>query len=466
MSEYYTYDANDQLVRVDSDLFNNYTSIYSYDSRGNVLSKDVYGYPRNGQIPEAQKETTTFTYADSGWKDQLVAVNDVELTYDEIGNVLTYGDKNYTWNSGRHLESITDGENTYSYTYDENGIRTSKTVNGVTTYFNTRDGVILSQTDGTNTIFFQYDTNGNPLGFMYNGARYLYMTNQMGDVVAIADKNGDFVAVYRYDAWGNVEAIETVDENNEYSLEVANANPLRYRGYYYDNETGYYYLQSRYYDPSICRFINADVPQISSAGKDYSAGTNLFAYCKNNPINDIDPSGAFSASDIKNFFSQVFNWIKNKITNAIKNRIGYIELPYLKISKGLVASVIDTVIYASSNAIISSIKSAGIRTIFSSAKQYIKKNPDKFAKLLKCDVIKKIGKLIPDAYEFTFKNIVKIWKRKVATFVTANQAKDRLLGRIKIYEWISNFTSVGGIVAYLFDIVDGNPDGYITLKVK
>lgn len=86
--------------------------------------------------------------------------------------------------------------------------------------------------------------------------------------------------------------------------------------------------------------------------------------------------------------------------------------------------------------------------------------------MLKSDGIKKIGSLIPDVYEFTFKNIAKIWRRKVATFITVNQAKDRLLGRIKIYEWISNFTSVGGIVAYIFDIVDGKTDGYITLKVK
>ena len=113
----------------------------------------------------------------------LVAINDIELTYDEVGNVLTYGDKEFTWNTGRNLESIVDGDNHYSYTYDENGIRTSKTVNGVTTYYNTKDGVILSQSDGTNTMYFQYDTNGTPLGFIYNGTQYLYMTNQMGDVL-------------------------------------------------------------------------------------------------------------------------------------------------------------------------------------------------------------------------------------------------------------------------------------------
>ena len=95
-----------------------------------------------------------------------VAVNDVELTYDEIGNVLTCGDREFIWNTGRNLESIIDSDNEFSYTYDESGIRTSKTVNGVTTYYNTKDGVILSQSDDTNTMYFRYDTNGIPLGFI------------------------------------------------------------------------------------------------------------------------------------------------------------------------------------------------------------------------------------------------------------------------------------------------------------
>ena len=138
---------------------------YADDSRGNITSKTESG------------TTTTFTYSNSGWKDQLVSVNGVDLTYDANGNVLTYGDKDYTWNSGRNLESIVDGDNEYSYTYDENGIRTSKTVNGKTTYYNTKDGVILSQTDGTNTWYFQYDTNGSPLGFVLNCAQYFYITN-------------------------------------------------------------------------------------------------------------------------------------------------------------------------------------------------------------------------------------------------------------------------------------------------
>ncbi len=265
----YFYDENEQIIRVNDNIKNPFTETYSYDERGNITSKKTYNYTENETIAAEPVQTTSFTYANTGWRDQLVSVNGVELTYDANGNVLTYGDRNYTWNSGRHLESISDGENTYSYKYDEKGIRTSKTVNGNTTYYNTLDGVILSQSDETNTMYFQYNTNGVPIGFVYNGIQYFYLTNAMGDVIGITEANGNNVVIYFYDAWGRITAIDTADEEGETTyLELANANPLRYRGYYYDSETGYYYLQSRYYDPNICRFINSDVIEISIISKD------------------------------------------------------------------------------------------------------------------------------------------------------------------------------------------------------
>ena len=98
-----------------------------------------------------------------------------------------------------------------------------------------------------------------PLGFVYNGVQYFYLTNTMGDVLGITEANGNLIAQYLYDDWGKLVSIDTADEETSTAYrEIAEANPLRYRGYYYDRETGYYYLQSRYYDPSICRFINAD----------------------------------------------------------------------------------------------------------------------------------------------------------------------------------------------------------------
>ena len=111
----------------------------------------------------------------------------------------------------------------------------------------------------------------------------------MGDVIALSDSDGNVFAEYTYDAWGSLQTINTADENNAEQLAIANANPLRYRGYYYDNETGYYYLQSRYYDASICRFINAD--DYNYIDKDTKTGLNILVYCANNPVNYLDKSG-------------------------------------------------------------------------------------------------------------------------------------------------------------------------------
>ncbi len=115
ITAHYTYDDSDQLIRT-NDSFANYTSSYEYDSRGNMLSKKLYNYTTGDLSTAAPTETITFTYANSGWKDQLTAVNGTALTYDENGNLLTYGDKTFSWCHGTRLESITDSENTYRYT--------------------------------------------------------------------------------------------------------------------------------------------------------------------------------------------------------------------------------------------------------------------------------------------------------------------------------------------------------------
>ena len=238
------------------------------------------------------------------WQDELTSVNGTSLTYDANGNVLTYGNMEFEWTNGRTLSQITvnpEDENgtadVYSYTYDESGIRSSKTVNGVTTYFTTKDGVILSQTDGTNTMYFQYDNSGNPTGFIYNGTQYFYLTNQMGDVIGITDNAGSLIATYTYGAWGEVLATTPATAGNTAQLAIANANPLRYRGYYLDQETGYYYLQSRYYNPMVSRFINSDDLSIPELTKSIDANLVLFQYCGNNPVNDKDSKGMRSKAE-------------------------------------------------------------------------------------------------------------------------------------------------------------------------
>jgi RHS repeat-associated protein len=123
-------------------------------------------------------------------------------------------------------------------------------------------------------------------------------------VIRIYDGAGAVVANYNYDAWGNV--ISVTDANGTAitdSTHIANVNPLRYRGYYYDSETGLYYLQSRYYDPAVKRFINADDSNILLDDQGNILQYNLFAYCFDNPVNMYDEDGHYAASLTKRALS-------------------------------------------------------------------------------------------------------------------------------------------------------------------
>ena len=150
-----------------------------------------------------------------------------------------------------------------------------------------------TRNNGTNHLYYYYDANGSISSISYNGIRYAFRKNLQGDVIAILilDTNSNVVARYTYDAWGKILSITDGNGNAvTSSLHIANVNPIRYRGYYYDTETGWYYLNSQYYDPSVRRFINAD--KIIGANGPIT-GCNLFAYCNNNPVRFDDPLGAY-----------------------------------------------------------------------------------------------------------------------------------------------------------------------------
>ena len=145
-------------------------------------------------------------------------------------------------------------------------------------------------------MVFIYDASGSPIGFQYRNeatyepgrfVTYWYMKNMQGDIVAVCRDDGVIHVTYTYDAWGNVT---TTYVNGGYDA-AAYFNPFKYRGYYHDSETGFYYLNSRYYDPATGRFLNAD-SVISGSGASVQ-GYNLFAYCFNNPVNMTDSSGGW-----------------------------------------------------------------------------------------------------------------------------------------------------------------------------
>ncbi len=312
---YYHYtDASnpaEQLYRVD-DALDNQTYKYVYDTRGNIQEQKSYNYTTGTQLtgnnPEEDIEYT-YTYDNKVWIDGVEVVSDGNneensYVYDDNGNPISIDSLNYHWTNARQLSSITyeedETEKTFvSYTYDDDGIRTSKTFGDTTTYYLTDDGVITAQYEithnannepvVTNLMEFLYDGSDELIGFSYNNAEYFYLKNLQEDVTDIVDTSGNVIVSYHYNAWG----VPTVTDNTQEGL--GTLNPMRYRGYYYDEETSYYYLQSRYYAPKWCKFLNSDIPTIAQLCKNEQFGLNLFAYCCNEPIANVDFTGYWGA---------------------------------------------------------------------------------------------------------------------------------------------------------------------------
>ena len=234
----------------------------------------------------------TYSYADSrGWGDLLTIYDGRSFQYDEIGNLLSDGEWMYTWSKGRQLVSMTKPGSSLTFTYDADGNRTSKTVNGVTTTYTYVDGRVTHETNGTDTIHYRYDANGTLLSMNLNGAEYYYLYNGQRDVIGLYDASGKVVVEYTYDAWG-----KPLTTTGSLASTVGAKNPYRYRGYRYDTESGLYALTTRYYNPQIGRFINADDAYILEDKDKEEFESNLFAYCVNNPVNRIDTLGLLSTT--------------------------------------------------------------------------------------------------------------------------------------------------------------------------
>lgn len=265
----YTYDRQGQLLKA----VGSSTYTYSYDSAGNILTANGHSY----------------AYGDADWKDLLTAYDGESITYDDSGNPTSYYNGTHwelSWENSRNLIRAVSSDTVVDFTYDLSGIRSTKTVDGVQHSYLYAGEKLLRESYGSNVLDFFYDANGTPYALKYNGSIFYYITNLQGDVVQIVDTNGNTVANYEYDPYGKV--ISTTGT-------MAEVNPVRYRSYYYDNETELYYLQSRYYDPAVGRFINAD----SLVSTDLAVlAQNMYAYCENNPVNGEDQNGKFVLSAI------------------------------------------------------------------------------------------------------------------------------------------------------------------------
>ena len=278
----YSYDALGQLVQVNdhSDTRsgeNGTTWKYTYDLGGNILKKERFAYADT----TTPLETVTYTYGDANWRDKLTAVNGSTIRYDAIGNPLNDGTWTYTWQNGRQLQKMQKSGVTAEFVYNADGLRVQKTVNGVATKYTLHGKNAVHMTSGTDELHFFYDAQNRPAVVVYNGTAYAYVKSLQGDIVALLNGAGNVVVSYVYDAWG-----APIGKSGSMAETLGSVQPFRYRGYVFDEETGLYYLRSRYYNPRWGRFVNADT----------IVTNNLFLYCLNSPNVQIDSSGCSSTS--------------------------------------------------------------------------------------------------------------------------------------------------------------------------
>ena len=283
----YTYDALGQLIQVNdhSDTRsgkNGTTWKYAYDLGGNILKKERFAYADTTN----PLETVTYTYGDANWRDKLTAVNGNAIAYDAIGNPLNDGTWTYTWQNGRQLQKMQKAGVTAEFVYNADGLRVQKTVNGVATKYTLHGKNIVHMTSGTDELHFFYDAQNRPAVVVYNGTVYAYVKSLQGDIVAILDENGNTVVSYGYDAWG-----APLWCTGELAETLGKVQPFRYRGYVFDEETGLYYLRSRYYNAQRGRFVNADC----------IIKNNIYIYCNNAPISFYDVDGLEAAGAIAIF---------------------------------------------------------------------------------------------------------------------------------------------------------------------
>ena len=285
----YTYDKLNRIIREDNRTLK-HTWMFAYDNNGNIITKKETEFTLKENTEDCV--FTEHLYEYDG--DRLVYYKGKTCSYGATGKPSIYKDKSVYWNGENIVQYGND-----KFTYDACGRRLTKN-NLVYTYDS--NGKLIRQSDG---LEFFYDHTG-VAGMKYNGATYIYRKDVQGNIIALLDNSGEIVVKYTYDAWGNyaAEALDRVDGKVQFNnvdpdtafnadyekyKQLANINPFRYRGYYYDTETELYFLKTRYYDPEVGRFISPD--SIEYLDPETINGLNLYAYCNNNPVSNVDPNG-------------------------------------------------------------------------------------------------------------------------------------------------------------------------------
>lgn len=276
----YESDALGNITKISDSTFGSHT--YEYDSRGFLIKADdeTYSYDKNGNI--VKKGDYTLTY-DSSIKDRLVSFNGTKIEYDSSNplNPRKYGSNTYQF-EGRRLVRWLYGGGYYDYVYNDQGLRIKKTdYRGVTWNYIYDGNKLIREKSINNTLDFLYDEYDNLYGFIKdNTEKYLYIRDQLQNIIGITDINGKIVVKYNYDAWGAIKSI--IDTS---SSGIGKLNPFRFKGYYYDNESRLFIVGQRYYNPEFCRFIQ---PVDASTLTPYSINEfNMFTLEDNSPTNNF-----------------------------------------------------------------------------------------------------------------------------------------------------------------------------------
>lgn len=280
----YESDALGNITKITDSTFGSHT--YEYDSRGFLIKADdeTYSYDKNGNI--VKKGDYTLTY-DSSIKDRLVSFNGTKIEYDSSNplNPRKYGSNTYQF-EGRRLVRWLYGGGYYDYVYNDEGLRIKKTdYRGITWNYIYDGNKLIREKSINNTLDFLYDEYDNLYGFIKdNSEKYLYIRDQLQNIIGITDINGKIVVKYSYDAWGALKNIEDTSSSG-----IGKLNPFRFKGYYYDNESSMYYCKTRYYVPQWGRWLSAD--SIEYLNPESINKLNLYTYANNNPVIYYDPDG-------------------------------------------------------------------------------------------------------------------------------------------------------------------------------
>ena len=284
----YVYDDFGRLT-TEYDFVQNKAYKYYYDYNGNITKKETYDISRGASLVK----TDLYEYGNVNRKDLLTKYNGATITYDKYGNPLAYKGKLFEW-KGKNLVKA-DG---LQMEYDYNGLRTKKGNKKYFWYGNRLLAETYIENNVEKTIYYRYDESG-VCGMKIGAVDYYFRKNIFGDILAVYNSSKTALATYSYDAFGNASVTYANVQNN-----LARLNPFRYRGYYWDSEFNLYYVQSRYYDPEIGRFISPD--SIENINPNAIFGLNLYTYCNNNPIMNVDPTG----KDWNSFWNSIGNWFE------------------------------------------------------------------------------------------------------------------------------------------------------------